>query len=145
MSSTVVVAQGVFDILHPGHLHYLQESSLLGDELHVIIAKREHITHKDIPVLPNKQRREMVAGLDPVDVALAGDEENIFKPIIEIDPDIITIGYDQDYKPKELESKLAERDVSCSVERISEYQASGESMRLSSSAIVEKILSERVA
>lgn len=51
-----VVAQGTFDILHPGHLHYFREGEAMGDELHVIIARRNNVTHKDPPVLPDRQQ-----------------------------------------------------------------------------------------
>ncbi|MFB6187769.1 MAG: adenylyltransferase/cytidyltransferase family protein, partial [Halobacteriaceae archaeon] len=75
---TVVVAQGTFDIIHPGHIHYLQESAELGDTLIVIIARRENVTHKDPPVLPNKQRRDVVGNLEMVDQARIGHPEDIF-------------------------------------------------------------------
>ena len=67
-----VVAQGTFDLLHPGHLHYLEEAASMGDELRVIVARGDNVTHKPEPVVPDAQRREMVAALDPVDVADAG-------------------------------------------------------------------------
>ena len=64
---SVVVAQGTFDILHPGHLHYLRDAAAMGDYLVVIVARSENVTHKATPVVSGPQRREMVAGLGPVD------------------------------------------------------------------------------
>lgn len=145
MSSTVVVAQGVFDLLHPGHLHYLRESARMGDELHVIIGRKDNVTHKEPPILPDQQRRDMVAGLDPVDHARVGNEENMFKPLFEIKPDIITLGYDQGHSPMELEAKLANQGLSCSVKRVARRQSTQESMLLSSSSIIAEILSQRTA
>jgi len=49
-----VVAQGTFDILHPGHLHYLREAAAMGDELHVIIARSTNVTHKAPPIVPDE-------------------------------------------------------------------------------------------
>ena len=47
-----VVATGTFDILHPGHLFYLEESKKLGDELWVIVARERNVMHKPRPVVP---------------------------------------------------------------------------------------------
>ena len=60
-----VVAQGTFDLLHPGHLHYLREASEYGETVHVIVARRANVTHKDPPILSDEQRLEMVGALDP--------------------------------------------------------------------------------
>ena len=83
---TTVIAQGTFDLLHPGHVHYLTDAAARGDELHVIIARRENVTHKAKPILPDRQRRDMVAALDCVDEAHLGHPEDIFVPIEEIQP-----------------------------------------------------------
>src|SRR6056297_2381984 len=90
-----VIAQGTFDILHPGHVHYLADAASYGDELHVIIARRENVTHKAKPVLADRQRRDMVAALDVVDEAHLGHREDIFVPIERIDPDYVVLGHDQ--------------------------------------------------
>lgn len=55
-----VVATGTFDILHPGHLWYLEQSAALGDELYVIVARDVNIKHKPKPVIPEQQRCAMV-------------------------------------------------------------------------------------
>lgn len=143
MSSSIVVAQGVFDILHPGHLHYLRESKRMGDELHVIIGRKDNVTHKEPPILPDEQRRAMVDGLNPVDHARVGHPENMFKPLFEIEPDIITLGYDQNHSPGELESKLLKHGLDCSVERVPKYNPKQESMHLASSTIITEILEKR--
>jgi FAD synthetase len=76
-----VIAQGTFDILHPGHVHYLEEAAAMGDELHVIVARRSNVTHKARPILPDEQRRDMVAALATVDEAHLGHPEDSFVPI----------------------------------------------------------------
>ena len=53
-----VVATGTFDLLHPGHVLYLERSRALGDELVVIVARDVNVRHKPKPVLPEEQRQD---------------------------------------------------------------------------------------
>jgi len=92
---TRVVAQGTFDLLHPGHVHYLEDAATYGDELHAIVARSANVTHKPEPILCARQRRDMVAALGAVDEAHLGDPEDVFVPIERLDPDVIVLGYDQ--------------------------------------------------
>jgi len=135
-----VVATGTFDILHPGHLYYLTESRLLGDELHVIVARDVNVKHKPLPILPEDQRLRMVAALKPVDAARLGDIVDMFRPIEEIRPEIITLGYNQHFDETVLHAALQERGLSCRVVRIGRYP---DGQFASSSAIVEQILKVR--
>jgi FAD synthetase len=140
---TRVVAQGTFDILHPGHLHYLREAQTLGDELHVIIARRENVTHKEGPVLANRQRRDVVGALEMVDAARIGHESDIFAPIEDLDPDVIALGFDQHHDQSAIEEELEARGVDCSVERVSGREPRYDGEILSSGAIVDRILASR--
>ena len=91
-----VMATGVFDLLHPGHIHYLDEAKRLGDELVVVVARdrtAERFKHR--PIASEAQRLEMVAALKPVDRALLGREGDIYDILSEIRPDVIALGYDQ--------------------------------------------------
>lgn len=91
-----VMATGVFDLLHPGHIQYLSEAKKLGDELVVVVARdttAERFKHR--PILPEAQRLQMVAALKPVDRAMLGNEGNIYEILTEIRPDVIALGYDQ--------------------------------------------------
>jgi FAD synthetase len=139
---TVVVAQGTFDILHPGHLHYLRDAKAMGDRLVVIVARSTNVTHKEPPVVPGPQRREMVAGLDPVDEARLGHPEDIFAPIEELDPAVIALGYDQHHDEEGIRAALAERGVDCEVRRAGAYEPDYDGL-LSSGRIVDRILDER--
>ena len=114
-----VVAQGTFDILHPGHLHYLTEAKSRGDRLDVIVARAENVTHKPKPIISDHQRCEMVAALDPVDAAHLGHTEDFFVPIREIDPDVIVLGHDQHHDEKTLTGMLADEEINCEVTRAS--------------------------
>lgn len=138
-----VVAQGTFDILHPGHLHYFREGQEMGEELHVIIARGSNVTHKDAPVLPDRQRRDMVGALEMVDQAHLGHTEDIFVPIERIDPDIILLGHDQHHDESEIEAALSGRGIDCSVERASGMEPRYEGELFSTGQIIDRICTER--
>lgn len=95
---TKVMAQGTFDILHPGHLHYLRESANLGEELVVVIARDSRVKEKKGLYFNEDERRKMVEALEPVDKAVLGSDGDIYSTVEEIDPDVITLGYDQDHE-----------------------------------------------
>ena len=78
-----VMAVGIFDLLHAGHLHYVEQAKSLGDELVVVIAHDETVRmQKHEPVTGQDLRRRMVEGLKPVDMAMVGNPPGI--PIFEI-------------------------------------------------------------
>ncbi|MDZ7688137.1 MAG: adenylyltransferase/cytidyltransferase family protein [Halobacteriales archaeon] len=137
-----VLATGTFDILHPGHLHYLRESAKHGDELVVIVARESMVSHKNPPVVPEEQRREMVGALKPVDTAVLGSEESIFEPLKEIQPDVVTLGHDQHYDEDDLRDELHERGFDADVVRVSGREESEDEI-LSSSRILRTILEDR--
>lgn len=140
---TRVVAQGTFDIIHPGHVHYLEEAAAMGDELHVIVARRENVTHKEPPILPNRQRRDVVDALEMVDTAHIGHESDIFTPIEELQPDIIALGFDQHHKVEAIQSELDERGIDCTVKRASGREPRYDGEILSTGHIVDRIIEER--
>jgi FAD synthetase len=140
---TRVVAQGTFDILHPGHLHYLRDAAARGDRLDVIVARSSNVTHKDPPVIPDRQRREMVGALDPVDEAHLGHTEDIFVPIERIDPDVIVLGHDQHHDEAAVTDALRTRGIDCRVERASARDPAFEGELLSTGLIVDRILDRR--
>ena len=138
-----VVAQGTFDLVHPGHVHYLEEAAAFGDELHVIVARRANVTHKARPVLPDRQRRDVVAAFGVVDEAHLGHESDIFVPVEEIDPDVVVLGYDQHHDVSAIEAALGERGIDCRVERAGPRERRYEDELLSTGDIVDRILDER--
>jgi FAD synthetase len=115
-----VMATGVFDIIHLGHLHYLEESKRLGDELVVVVATDNTVRkRKHEPITPEKMRCELVASLKPVDRAVLGRESgDMFDIVRELKPDIITIGYDQPFDERSLEKELAKRGLKVKVVRL---------------------------
>jgi FAD synthetase len=136
---TRIVATGTFDILHPGHLYYLEESRRLGDELFVIVARDANVRHKPRPIIPEEQRLRMVQALKPVDHALLGDLQDMFRPITKIQPDIITLGFNQHFDEGQLRQRLRDRGLDADVVRIPGYPGS----LASSSTIVGHILKTR--
>ena len=140
MTTRRVVATGTFDILHPGHLFYLDESRKLGDELWVIVARDSNVKHKPHPVIPEEHRLAMVAALKPVDRAVLGDKTDMFRPIEEIRPEIITIGFNQMFNETKLEEQLRARSLSPRIVRIGKY-ADGD--LCSSRLVVRRIIDKR--
>ncbi len=96
-SLRVVLAGGVFDIIHPGHIHTLNAARALGDVLVVVVATDNTTAKmkKKMPLHSQEQRQEMVTSLSMVDLCLIGQEDDIFKTVDNVRPEIIALGYDQ--------------------------------------------------
>ena len=102
VSKKIVLAGGVFDIIHPGHIHTLNAAKALGDILVVVIAtdKTARKMKKRPPLHSQESRRELVSCLTMVDMAIVGHEEDIFETVKEVKPNIIVLGYDQIHQEK---------------------------------------------
>jgi len=98
----IVLAGGVFDIIHPGHIHTLNAAKALGGILVVAIAtdKTAKKMKKRSPLHTQELRRELVSCLSMVDKAIVGHEDDIFQTVKEIKPNIIVLGYDQVHQEK---------------------------------------------
>jgi|TARA_B110000014_G_scaffold225220_1_gene183854 cytidyltransferase-like protein len=101
-SLKIVLAGGVFDIIHPGHIHTLNEAKKLGDFLVVVIATDTTVMKmkKRKPLHNAQARQELVSSLSMVDLCIIGNEEDIFKTVDLIKPQIIALGYDQIHQEK---------------------------------------------
>ncbi|HET6516965.1 MAG TPA: adenylyltransferase/cytidyltransferase family protein [Nitrosopumilaceae archaeon] len=101
-SLRVVLAGGVFDIIHPGHIHTLNAAKALGDVLVVVIAtdSTAEKMKKRTPLHKQDQRRDLVRSLSMVDLCVIGQEGDIFKTVDLIKPSIIALGYDQVHQEK---------------------------------------------
>jgi glycerol-3-phosphate cytidylyltransferase/FAD synthetase len=93
----VVLAGGVFDIIHPGHISTLNAAKALGDILVVVVATDNTAVKmkKRRPIHSQEQRKELVNSLGVVDLCLIGQENDIFKTVNLVKPQIIALGYDQ--------------------------------------------------
>ena len=98
----IVLAGGVFDIIHPGHIHTLNAAKALGGILVVAIAtdKTAEKMKKRSPLHSQELRRELVSCLSMVDKAIVGHEDDIFQTVKEVKPNIIVLGYDQVHQEK---------------------------------------------
>ena len=104
-----VMAVGVFDLLHAGHLHYLEQAKSLGEHLTVVVAHDDTVrVRKHEPVTGQDLRRRMVEGLKPVDEAIIGNSPDVpmFDILPHVQPDIIALGYDQEHAEDRIRTKL---------------------------------------
>ena len=104
-----IMAVGVFDLLHAGHLHYLEQAKALGNHLTVVVAHDDTVRiRKHEPVTNHDLRRRMVQGLKPVDEAIVGNspDVSIFEILPVVNPEIIALGYDQEHAEDSIRQKL---------------------------------------
>jgi len=96
-----VLATGAFDLLHYGHLDFLEEAKKAGGRnarLIVIVARDKTVEARKgkRPVVPEDQRRALIEALKPVDDAILGYEDMNYEAVIKkLKPDVIAVGYDQ--------------------------------------------------
>lgn len=104
----VVLTNGCFDLIHPGHLYLLGESRKLGDLLVVAVNSDRSVKvlkgpHR--PILPEAQRAELIAALEMVDYVILFDEPDPYEIIKKLRPNVLVKGGDW---PKE---KIVGRDL----------------------------------
>lgn len=120
-----VMATGVFDLMHPGHIYYLEQSKALGDELVVVVANDAVVERtKGKPLFEAAARRHLVAALACVDEAVVPAEtapERYYRTVLELNPDIITLGHDQTFSEQKLMAELATHGWQGQVVRIDRY------------------------
>ena len=143
----VVLASGAFDLLHYGHIRFLEEAKKLGgasSKLVVIVASDETVRRNKgkRPIIPEDQRRAVVEALKVVDEALLGYEDADFGAVIErIKPDIIAIGFDQDEVERETMKTIREKGLDIRVVKLGRF---GREDLNSSSKIKRRIVEDYV-
>ncbi len=139
----VVVASGTFDLLHLGHVRFLEEAKKAGGKdakLIVIVARDSTVKARKgkTTVMPEDQRRALVESLRVVDEAILGLEDFSIEEVIEkIKPDVVAVGYDQDGIEKEVLKAIEAKKNSIQVAKIGRF---GKRELDSSSKIVRKIV-----
>jgi len=124
----IILASGVFDLLHLGHVKFLEEAKKAGGrnaELIVIVARDSTVKKRKgkKPIISENQRRALVESLKIVDEALLGYEEfDIGKVIERINPDIIAIGYDQDGMEQTVKNYVKEKGLKIRVMKIGKFE-----------------------
>ena len=139
----VVLASGTFDLLHLGHVKFLEEAKKTGGkdaELIVIVARDSTVKARKgkQPVMPEDQRRALVESLKVVDEAILGLEDFSIEKVIEkIKPDVIAVGHDQDGIEREVQKAIEEKNINIQVAKIGRF---GKKELDSSSKIMRKII-----
>jgi D-beta-D-heptose 7-phosphate kinase/D-beta-D-heptose 1-phosphate adenosyltransferase len=91
----LVVTNGCFDLMHPGHLSSLEFAKKHGDKLAVLINSDKSVRAlkgKSRPICPLEQRKQLIAGLECVDFVLDFDETSPYNLIDEIKPEVLVKG-----------------------------------------------------
>ena len=143
----IVLASGVFDLIHYGHIRFLEEAKKLGGQgskLVVIIATDETVRKLKgkKPIIPEDQRRAVVEALKVVDEALLGYEDADFGAVIEkVKPDVIALGYDQDDVEKQTYESIEKKGLKLKVVKLGRF---GREDLNSSSKIKRKIVTDYI-
>lgn len=138
-----MLAAGVFDLLHLGHVKFLEEAKKAGGrnaELIVIVARDKTVEKRkgEKTVMSENQRRALVESLEVVDEAILGYEDfNISDVIEKIRPDVIALGHDQANIGEMVKKTISEKGLNTRVVRIGKF---GEDELNSSSEIKRKII-----
>jgi D-beta-D-heptose 7-phosphate kinase/D-beta-D-heptose 1-phosphate adenosyltransferase len=93
----VVFTNGVFDLLHPGHVRYLQEARALGDALVVAVNSDRSVRANkgpSRPINPEGERAELIGSLACVDAVVIFDEDAPHEIVSRLQPDILVKGAD---------------------------------------------------
>lgn len=141
----IVLASGVFDLLHLGHVRFLEEAKRAGGrnaELIVIIARDSIVeAHKgERPIMPENQRCALVASLKVVDCAILGFQRfDIGRVVDKVKPDVIAVGYDQEDIGRTVRKYVEERNLNIKIVRIGKFE---EDELDSSSKIKQRIIED---
>lgn len=142
MTKTVLAA-GVFDLLHYGHIRYLEEAKKTGGpdaRLVVIVARDETVKRLkgSDPVIPEDQRRAVIEALRVVDEALLGFEDlDLDRVLQQVKPDIVVVGHDQQAIRSQVEKINTAREMKIEIAQIAQF---GEDDLNSSSKIKSRIV-----
>lgn len=104
---------GTFDILHPGHLKIFKDAACMADEVYVVVARDKTVEEvkKRKTVYPEQERLAHVAAAPHVTKALLGSLSDRYAVLDIIKPDIIALGYDQQFFIDKLEEELKKRGL----------------------------------
>jgi len=118
----VVLVGGVFDLIHPGHIHTLKAAKAEGDVLVVIVARQSTAQKikKDRKIYHDEsQRKELVSSLNFVDLVIIGREGTLYDTVEYVKPNVIALGYDQAHSEKDVAENCKKRDLNVHVIRLS--------------------------
>jgi len=118
-----VMAFGTFDILHPGHINFLNQAKRHG-RLIVVIARDETVKQVKgrLPKHSEKQRLKAILSLNLADIAVLGSLNDKYAAIKKYKPEVIALGYDQKYFVDQLEKELKKIKLKTKVVRLKAYK-----------------------
>jgi cytidyltransferase-like protein len=118
----VILVGGVFDLIHPGHIHTLKAAKAEGDVLVVVVARQstaQKIKKYRKIYHDEKLRKDLVTSLNFVDLALIGKEGTLYDTVEYVKPNVIALGYDQAHSEKEIAENCKKRNLNVQVIRLS--------------------------
>jgi cytidyltransferase-like protein len=123
----VVLAGGVYDVLHLGHLAALMEAKSYGDILVVVVASDTTVgmLKGRKPIFPEEDRRMLVEGLKPVDRAILGYEDvgmGYEEVLMEVQPDVVAFGYDQENLERSVREIITMRKLKIEMVKLSRFE-----------------------
>lgn len=115
---------GSFDLLHEGHIYFLNEAKKYGDFLIVVVGRDFTIKKikKEFPFENENLRLKKIKDLKIADKIILGDNKDVYTPILNEKPDIICLGYDQDSFTKNLKDKIETFSLEIEIIRLSAYK-----------------------
>ena len=115
-----VIAYGTFDIIHPGHHHFLRQAKALGDELLVIVGRDEIVKKVKgrSPDHPASARIRQVLAIPSVDKVEIGHKTDMYAHLVSYRPDVIALGYDQEAFTEDLPAEMIRRKVMAKIVRL---------------------------
>ncbi|MBS7632310.1 FAD synthase [Candidatus Bathyarchaeota archaeon] len=145
MKPKTVLASGVFDLLHLGHVRYLEEARKIGGpgaRLVVIVARDTTVLKRRgvAPIMPEDQRVALVESLKVVDKAVLGHENfDMGRIIEEMKPDVIALGYDRGDLEEEAKKYVKTHGLKTIVVKVGKFD---EAELNSSSKIKQRIIEQ---
>jgi len=124
-----VLATGAFDLLHYGHLDFLEEAKKAGGKnarLIVIVARDKTVEARKgkRPIVPEDQRRALMEALKPVDDAILGFEDMNYEAVIEtLKPDVIAVGHDQSDVKRSVEEIVKKKGLKIKIFEAKKFSA----------------------
>jgi FAD synthetase len=125
----IVLASGVFDLLHLGHVRFLEEAKKAGGlnaELVVIIGRDSTVESRkgEKPIMPENERCALVASLKVVDEAILGYEKfDVAKVVEKISPDVVAFGYDQLGMERTVRDYVKQHGLKIKIVRIGKFSS----------------------
>ena len=120
----IAMCFGTFDTLHAGHEDYFRQAKDQADEIIVVVARDVTVldVKGNLPRMNELARLGAVQEHPLVDDAKLGYEEDKFRILEEIKPDVICLGYDQEAFTENLDAELARRGLSAEIFRCQPFQ-----------------------